>query len=247
MNKSKSKIAKLILGHNTPLNVKDRLGCTFSLVLESAMDDEVSEFMVRTPARELLQKAVGQEICHVDLRGDEENDGILLCGDEGSVMNLRGCRVSMSYYRGFFYLVLRRYSDAAKCFEMVLRDELRQARQAKEEILNDMIEQTIGRMKAFFATGCTGYCLSERVDDLILGEVLDQFKSEWTGLEKCDEAAYSELFEFGRPDFISLYASESEDAVRISESKPGPQCAQFFLRAIEKSGEHQTTLARLGM
>eukprot|EP01083_Nonionella_stella_P287739 979528_1 len=39
----------------------------------------------------------------------------------------------------------------------------------------------------------------------------------------------------------------TQDAVHITESKPGPQCAQFFLRAIEKSGEHQTTLARLGM
>eukprot|EP01083_Nonionella_stella_P045698 122593_1 len=261
--------------------------------------------------------------------------------ERGSVMNLRGCRVSVSYYRGFCYLMLRRYSDAVKCFEKVLRDELREARQAKEEILNDTIEQTIGRMKALFATA---YCLSsERVDDFILGEVRDQFKNEWTGLEKCDEAAYSELFEFGRPDFISLYASESEpspfrrqlevflqdvsarrplvrlyaymrlytsisleklgkflkesglssgsgdddsvlsallstkmmsrelkyvrgppskgvwlsgqeldfyvekDAVHITESKPAPQCAQFFLRAIEKSGEHQTTLARLGM
>ncbi len=43
-------------------------------------------------------------------------------------MSLRGCRLSLGYYRGFCYLMLRRYSDAVKCFERVLRDELREAR-----------------------------------------------------------------------------------------------------------------------
>ncbi|KAF8631456.1 hypothetical protein AX15_002394 [Amanita polypyramis BW_CC] len=127
------------------------------------------------------------------------------------------CHVTMYYYVGFCYTMLRRYSDAIRTFITILNFIMRMRQYHTRSYQYDQISKTADRMYALFAM-CNAISPS-RLDDNIANIAKERYGEQISKMSRGGPealAAFEELFLYACPKFITANPPPYEDPAAIS-------------------------------
>jgi len=120
---------------------------------------------------------------------------------QGLFSQVPACHITLYYYIGFVYLMMRRYVDAVKIFSSVLvfisRTKQYHSRSYQYENLMKKNEQMYGLLAI-----CLSLC-PQRVDESVHALLREKYSDKMTKMQKGDETVYEELFTAACPKFIN--------------------------------------------
>jgi translation initiation factor 3 subunit L len=133
------------------------------------------------------------------------NDEELFCS------SVTSNHVSLYYYAGFSYMMLRRYADATQCFSSILLF-LSRAKQAHARSFQwEQISKKQDQMLALLAM-CTCMTSPRHLDGLLEDLLRDKHSDHLARLRKGDAAAFEELFSQACPKFVSASSPPLNEA-----------------------------------
>jgi len=141
----------------------------------------------------------------------------------GHLRKIIGASVSLYYYAGFAYMMLRRPTDAMRCFSTVLTQLIRLRKYLPRMSCYAQVSKKQEQLYALLAI-CYSYCPRSRlVDDGVLNTMKDTLGEKIQGMSKGDEAVFDELFTLACPKFVTpsepsyteTMANYSQDAFRL--------------------------------
>jgi len=117
---------------------------------------------------------------------------------------IAGCNITLFYYSGFSYLMLRRYVDAASAFNTILayiaRVKHLHARSGQyDQILkkNEQIYALLALTLAFCPAA------AKVLDETVLNSLKEKHGDKMQKMTRGGESAYEELFQYACPKFIT--------------------------------------------
>lgn len=125
------------------------------------------------------------------------------------------CHVSLYYYMGFAYVMVRRYIDAIKIFSYFLtyasrNKQLINRSHGSLEIVNKRIDQISGLL-SIVSTLC-----NESIEETIMNELKDKYGDQIIRMQRGDLASYQAVFQSCSPKFITSavpkYDTDASDA-----------------------------------
>lgn len=112
--------------------------------------------------------------------------------------------ISLFYYASFSYLMLRRYSDSARCLNAILayiaRVKAFHARNAAYEQMLKKNEQMYAMLACAVAL-CPA--VQKGLDEGVLVQLREKYADKLQRMARGDEAPFEELFSYGCPKFVS--------------------------------------------
>lgn len=128
------------------------------------------------------------------------------------------CHIALFYYTGFVFMMLRRYADAIKFFTQLMtyinRIKNIHARSYQYDDILKKNEQ-IYHLLAMTLSLCPQRCA---VDEVVLTTVKDRLSEKIVRLEQGDIEAYSEMFKFACPKFVSFATNFGEEKAGVNEA-----------------------------
>jgi len=147
----------------------------------------------------------------------------------GFFSKVAGCQISLYYYVGFAYLMLRRYVDAIKTFSNILLyiSRIKQYRGHQHE---PQIAKKNDQMYALLAIAVS--LCPQRIDENVHSVLKEKFSDKMNKMQRGDTSIFEDLFVHSCPKFINpaipLYGSEDLTTV-------DPQALQLKLFMKEVS------------
>ena len=135
--------------------------------------------------------------------------------------------ISLYYYGCFSYLMLRRYSDAATCLNIILSYI---ARVKAFHARNSAYEQMLKKNEQMYALLACAVALCPAVtkglDEGVLVQLREKYADKLQRMARGDEAPFEELFSYGCPKFVSPAppAYDNPQATNVQEVRSGPLC-----------------------
>merc|ERR1719198_1760336 len=131
---------------------------------------------------------------------------------KGLFTRVTACHISVFYYVGFAYLMLRRYADATKTFSSILFYIGRTKQYHTRSYQYDQILKKNEQMYALLAITLS-LCPQHSVDENLLSTLREKFGERMGRMQanNMDIGAYEDLFSFACPKFISPAAPKYED------------------------------------
>jgi translation initiation factor 3 subunit L len=109
--------------------------------------------------------------------------------------------ITLYYYLGFVYLMIRRYVDATRTFSHIL---LFINRTKQNYARSYQFDQVIKKSEQMY--GLLAICLSlcpQRVDETVHTTLREKYSDKMVRMQKGDEACFEELFSYACPKFIN--------------------------------------------
>jgi len=123
---------------------------------------------------------------------------------KGLFTRVTACHISVFYYVGWSYLMMRRYPDAIKTFSNIL---FYIGRTKQYHTRSYQYEQILKKNEQMYALLALSVSLSpqQQTDDNLLVTLRDKFADRMTRMQSnnVDISAYEELFAFACPKFVS--------------------------------------------
>eukprot|EP01113_Clastostelium_recurvatum_P005661 TRINITY_DN1252_c0_g1_i2.p1 TRINITY_DN1252_c0_g1~~TRINITY_DN1252_c0_g1_i2.p1 ORF type:complete len:658 (-),score=213.62 TRINITY_DN1252_c0_g1_i2:83-2056(-) len=128
-------------------------------------------------------------------------DPIDLTHKRGLFTRVTACHITLYYYLGFTYLMMRRYVDAIKTFTTILlyisRTKQYHTRSYQYESMIKKAEQMYGLLAIAVAL------CPQRIDENIHQVLREKYGERMTRMQRGDETAFSETFMFCCPKFVN--------------------------------------------
>eukprot|EP01118_Nematostelium_gracile_P019298 TRINITY_DN8905_c0_g1_i1.p1 TRINITY_DN8905_c0_g1~~TRINITY_DN8905_c0_g1_i1.p1 ORF type:complete len:493 (+),score=96.24 TRINITY_DN8905_c0_g1_i1:95-1573(+) len=141
---------------------------------------------------------------------------------KGLFTQVVSCHISLYYYMGFVYMMMRRYSDAVRTFSSVLLYISRTKQYHSRSYQFDQISKKNDQMYGLLAI-----CLSlgpQRVDENVNTLLREKHGDKMIKMQRGDEAAFEELFNYACPKFVNpaqfslsqlLEGTNATDAMKV--------------------------------
>lgn len=126
---------------------------------------------------------------------------------------IAGCNISLYYYGGFAYLMMRRYIDAARCFNTILMYINRVKQFYARSLQYDQMLKKNEQMYALTAVVLVLCPASQKLlDDNVLGMLKDRNAEKMAKMARGDVNVYDELFSYACPKFITPISQNFDTA-----------------------------------
>jgi translation initiation factor 3 subunit L len=169
-------------------------------------------------------------------------ENIDLQNKQGLFTQVPACHITLYYYTGFVYMMMRRYVDAIKTFGSVLvfisRTKQYHSRSYQYENLMKKNEQMYGLLAI-----CLSLC-PQRVDESVHPILRERYSDKMVRMQKGEEAVFEELFNLSCPKFINAsspnYALLLEDASKYPALNYNQEAVRlqtkWFLNELKQQG-----------
>jgi len=163
---------------------------------------------------------------------------IELTAHKGLSTQVIACRITLYYYMGFIYMMMRRYVDAIRTFSNILLFISRTKQYHTRSYQHDQILKKNEQMYGLLAI-----CLSlspQRVEETVHTLLRDKFADKILKMQKGDEATFEELFSYACPKFVTPsspnYAAAIEDPVNAAQNQQEALRVQtkLFLQEVKQ-------------
>jgi len=128
------------------------------------------------------------------------------------------CHVSLHYYMGFGYLMMRRYKDAIRTFADVIvwLSKISGVNQSSYQF--DQLRKREEQMYSLLLI-CTALC-PQPLDESINKEIRDRFPEKHARLQRGESNCFEELFSYACPKFVSAALPQDlgEGAFKFNEA-----------------------------
>eukprot|EP01135_Chromosphaera_perkinsii_P009691 Nk52_evm17s1837 gene=Nk52_evmTU17s1837 len=148
-------------------------------------------------------------ICHIDP------------ARKGLYARVPSCQITLYYYMGFAYLMMRRYEDAIRTFMSILLYIQRTKQYHTRSYQYDQILKKNEQMYALLAMTVT--LCPQRIDESVHAVLREKLYDKLMRMQKGDESAFEELFQFACPKFVlpvpvpmdAPLANHNQEAYRV--------------------------------
>lgn len=114
-----------------------------------------------------------------------------------------GCQVTTMYYCGFASMMLRRYTESIKAFNVVLTQILKHKQSLEGVPQFEQIMKKNEQMYALLAVCLTLCPQGKLVDENVNNQLREKNGDKMIRMQRGDESVYDELFSYACPKFIS--------------------------------------------
>lgn len=160
-------------------------------------------------------------------------------GKKGLFTRVTACHISIFYYVGFAYLMMRRYSDAVRTFSNILFYIARTKQYHTRSYQYDQIVKKNEQMYALLALG-VALCPQLSLDEHLTQTLKEKFSDRISRMQtNNDLGAYEELFSFACPKFITPAAPAYDD---LPAGYNPQEAYKLQLRVFLKEVEQQQML-----
>jgi len=147
------------------------------------------------------------------------------------------CHVTLYYYMGFAYMMMRRYADAIRTFSEIL--VFLSKTNSGVNSLSYQYEAMVKKREQMYALMLISLALSPRqVDESLEKTIRDQHSEKQARLQRGEDLAFEELFNYACPKFVA--ASPSWNEAQAGEAH------QRQLNLFKKEMRQQGMLPRIG-
>jgi len=126
---------------------------------------------------------------------------IELTAHKGLFTQTIACHITLYYYLGFIYMMMRRYVDAIRTFSSILLYISRTKQYHTRSYQNDQISKKNEQMYGLLAI-CLSLC-PQRVDENVHTLLRDKYADKMLKMQRGDEATFEELFSYACPKFVT--------------------------------------------
>jgi len=159
----------------------------------------------------------------LDLRTASSNDKPLY-------LTATACHITVYYYMGFSYMMMRRYSDAIRTFTEVLSFLSRTRQFYTASYQYDNMVKKMDQMFALLMI-CHSMC-PVRIEDSLLTHIKDKFQDKLQGLQRGEESAFEDIFTVSCPKFVSPAVPDFEDTQSLLQNEPFRRQLELFKQEV---------------
>jgi len=128
---------------------------------------------------------------------------------KGLYTRVTACHITLYYYLGFSYLMMRRYVDAIKTFSNILLYINRTKQYHTRSYQYEQILKKHDQMYTLLAI--TVSLCPQRIDENVHAVLREKYADKMQKMQRGDEAVFDELFSFACPKFIIPAAPDYEE------------------------------------
>lgn len=150
-------------------------------------------------------------------------------GNTSLFTHVTACHVSIYYYMGFCYIMLRRYEDAARVFSSTVLHIGRIKHNHTRSYQYEQINKRIDQMMALLAL-----CLAfkpQHVDESMMGTIREKAGDRLSRLRQGETQAFEELFSYASPKFVSP-APPDYDNIEDTNMEAAKLQARLFMEEV---------------
>ncbi|KAI8471250.1 MAG: RNA polymerase I-associated factor PAF67-domain-containing protein [Monoraphidium minutum] len=141
--------------------------------------------------------------------------------------------IALFYYASFAYLMLRRYSDAARCLNAILAYV---SRVKAFHTRNAAYEQMLKKNEQMYALLACAVALCPAVqkglDEGVLAQLREKYADKLARMARGDESPFEELFSYGCPKFVSPAPPSYDNPQATNVQEAFRQQLGAFLREV---------------
>jgi translation initiation factor 3 subunit L len=134
---------------------------------------------------------------------------------KGFYTRVTACHITLYYYLGFSYLMMRRYVDAIKALSNILLYINRTKQYHTRSYQYEQIVKKHDQMYTLLAIAVS--LCPQRIDETVHAVLRDKYVDKMIKMQRGDESVFDELFSFACPKFITPAAPDYD------EETPRPQ------------------------
>jgi len=150
------------------------------------------------------------------------------------------CHVTLYYYMGFAYLMLRRYVDAIQSFGNILAFL---SKTAGANTISYQYDALMKKQDQMYALLLLAHALCPRpLDDLIMSTIKDKHGEKQVRLARGEELCFEELFSYACPKFISGSPPDFDNCENFNANEAHQRQLHLFLQEVKQ----QQFLPRIG-
>uniref|UniRef100_A0A7S3T7U8 Eukaryotic translation initiation factor 3 subunit L n=1 Tax=Strombidinopsis acuminata TaxID=141414 RepID=A0A7S3T7U8_9SPIT len=154
------------------------------------------------------------------------------------------CHVTLYYYMGFAYLMMRRYADSIRTFGDIL---VFLSKTSGVNSLSYQYDAMVKKQDQMYGLMLVGLALSPRqVDESLEKTIRDKHAEKQARLQRGEELAFEELFSYACPKFVSAAAPNFEQAALQADSFNANEAHQRQLKLFLQEMKQQQFLPRIG-
>jgi len=151
------------------------------------------------------------------------------------------CHVTLYYYMGFAYLMMRRYADSIRTFSDIL--VFLQKTKSGVNSLSYQYEAMQKKREQMLVLMLIALALCPRpIDESLEKTIRDSYGEKQARLQRGEELCFEELFNYGCPKFVSASAPNFDNLENFNAS----EAHQRQLSIFKKEMKQQQFLPRIG-
>jgi len=150
------------------------------------------------------------------------------------------CHVTLYYYMGFAYLMMRRYADSIRTFGDIC---VFLSKTSGVNSLSYQYDAMVKKQDQMYALMLIGLALSPRpVDESLEKTIRDKHSEKQARLQRGEELCFEELFSYACPKFVSAAAPNFDQADTFNANEAHQRQLKLFLQEMKQ----QQFLPRIG-
>lgn len=150
------------------------------------------------------------------------------------------CHVTLYYYMGFAFLMMRRYADSVRCFGDLL---VFLSKTSGVNSLSYQYDAMVKKQDQMYALLLIGLALSPRqVDESLEKHIREKYSEKQAKLARGEELAFEELFSYACPKFISASMPSLDSSETLDVNEAHNRQKHLLLREVKQ----QQFLPRIG-
>lgn len=157
------------------------------------------------------------------------------------------CHVTLYYYMGFAYFMMRRYADATNTFSEIL---VFLSKKTKVNTTSYQFDATMKKQDQMYALLLLSTTLSPRpIDETLEKNIREKHGEKQTRLRNGEELCFNELFAYACPKFVHAAAPDFENLKVLQEDTTDPLGREAVNRQSTlfiKEMRQQQQLPRIG-
>lgn len=151
---------------------------------------------------------------------------------KGLYSRVPACQITIYYYVGFCYLMMRRYQDTVRCFANILYYIQRTQSFHTRSSGYDMLVKKRDQLYNLLAIAMT--LSPQRIDDSVQQELVTKCGERMQKMHKGDQDAVDELFQYGCPKFVSPVAPDYDAPDNEEVHMPYKTQLKMFKREVQQ-------------
>eukprot|EP00218_Dolichomastix_sp_CCMP3274_P013070 CAMPEP_0170142846 /NCGR_PEP_ID=MMETSP0033_2-20121228/8775_1 /TAXON_ID=195969 /ORGANISM="Dolichomastix tenuilepis, Strain CCMP3274" /LENGTH=509 /DNA_ID=CAMNT_0010379231 /DNA_START=22 /DNA_END=1551 /DNA_ORIENTATION=- len=175
-------------------------------------------------------------------------DGVIDLSQSGALFTkVVGCHITTMYNAGFAYMMLKRYTDAARSFNSILTHISRAKGMLSRSVNFDQVMKKNEQLYALLAM-VIALCqpAHKLLDDGVATQLREKFVDKVARMvQTMDENTFDELFSFACPKFVTVSAPSFEDVTQNYNQDAYRRQLKLFLHVVRGHALHPTILSFL--
>jgi translation initiation factor 3 subunit L len=156
---------------------------------------------------------------------------------KGLYTRVTACHITLYYYMGFAYLMMRRYVDAIKSFSNIL---LYISRTKQYHTRSYQYEQILKKNEQMYALLAIAVSLCpQRIDENVHTVLRDKYSDKMVRMQRGDDAVFEELFSYACPKFIIAAAPNYDEDPPINYNQ---EALRLQLKLFQNEVRQQSLL-----